>query len=517
MDPIPRRQLDYSLMIQIYSLMLTPIVICSSCNKEKTGFRRPTQDVVRTIMAVITQCRRTNGIFSEAFTRTILKRKQQLLQSQGCSCDVKVKLPSTINYSSLIVIKKVSRSSRPHKRRPDLDLDQPLPSIEQKMKWAREYDEGCAMAAVFVEWKLSTPAFPVLPLVPSLHNDLPWFYMADPGTSQGNHLFGNIAARQSFLIANSGLQSSNRLLYSKDGWLLLCGRDLLLSGRGRGYPKYSMFLLNPITGARIDLPGLYDLDMCAAFCTTSTTEGTCTPGVVICGSFTETIVRVYMARPGPGGAYTYWEEHPYVFKAGQLIGRLSMKMLLCGSSVYFFYTSVSVLGGPLLRQCLVFKLTDLSWHILTGESLKHSTLYEPLEVEGKLVMVGHPQHFTDPLTGLVVGGLISIPLYRMEIIGDRFYWVEITELDEGHLWFIDQLQSFSVKVAGSRQIFCWFAGNGIGGVVAIHCLNLTTGAHCRLTTDSVFNNQDAWVDLGCLSHSTLLDLGITGDDFFPDF
>lgn len=185
--------------------------------------------------------------------------------------------------------------------------------------------------------------------------------------------------------------------------------------------------------------------------------------------------------------------------------------------MYFFYTSVSVSGGPLLRQCLIFKLTDLSWHILTGESLKHSTLYEPLEVEGKLVMVGHPHHFTDPLTGLVVGGLLSIPLYRMEIIGDIFYWVEITELDEGRLWFIDQLQSFSIKVAGSRQFFCWFAGNGIGGVVAIHFLNLTTRAHCRLTTDSVFNNQNAWVDLGCLSHSTLLDRGITGDDFFPDF
>ncbi|KAF3335167.1 hypothetical protein FCM35_KLT19674 [Carex littledalei] len=414
--------------------------------ESKTGFRRPTEDMVRIIKAVITRCRRTNGIFSEAFTRTSLKRKQK---------EPHVKpLPSTINNSSLIVMKKVSRKLRPSNRRPDPDLDQPPPSIEQMMKQAREKDEGCAMGAVFVEWKLSTPAFSALPLVPSLHNDLPWFYMADPGTGQG-HLFGNIAARQSFLIANSDLQSSNRLLYSKDGWLLLLGQDLLLCGRGRGSPKYSMFLLNPITGARIDLPGFYYPDTCAAFCTTSTPEGTRTPGVVICGFFTETMVRVYMARPGPGGAYSYWEEHPYVFKPGLLIAsKPSMKMLLCGGSVYYFYNSVS--GGCLLWQCLIFKLADLSWLLLTGKNLEHFVRYEPLEVEGKLVMVGHPQHFTSPLRGLVVGGLISIPFFRMEIIGDRFYWVEITELDEGRLWFIDRFQSFSVKVAGSGQKICWF-------------------------------------------------------------
>ena len=169
------------------------------------------------------------------------------------------------------------------------------------------------MVVVFVEWKLSTPALSALPLVPSLHSDLPWFYMAKPLTSRANHLFGNITARQSFLVANSGLESSSRLVYSKDGWLLLRGQETLSFGRGsHGFPKprYPVFLLNPITGARVDLPSFHYPIGRAKFCTT--TQGT--PGVVIFVCFMTTGVRVYMVRPG--GAY--WEEHPYLFRHGEI-------------------------------------------------------------------------------------------------------------------------------------------------------------------------------------------------------
>ncbi|KAF3323109.1 F-box/kelch-repeat protein [Carex littledalei] len=461
-------------------------------------FWRPTEDMVLIIKGVIARCLRTNGIFAEFFPRANLKRKQ-LLEKEGGSCKrPNVKLPSTINNSSLIVIKKVSGTVMcPSNCRPN-----PTLSIELMMKRAREKDESCAMAVVFVEWKLSTPKLSPLPLVPSLHSDLPWFYLANPGTSQGNHIFGNITARQSFLVANSGLQSSSRLMYSKDGWLLLRGQEPLYVGRGSPRsPRHPVFLLNPITGARIDLPSFRDSLWRAAFFTT--TQGT--PRVVVYVCVMGSIVRVYMVRPG--GAY--WEEHPYVLRHGE-IGTIK-KTLLCGGSVYFFFTS----------HTLIFKLADLSWHLLTGGSLKHGLVYyEPVEVEGKVVVVGHPEYFTNPLLGWG-----SVPFFRMEISGDEFNWLEITGSDaefDGCIWFIHRRQSFCVKTAGSGQKICWFAPRGLcapgfGTAYALHCLNLTTRAHCKLTADSVFSSQHAWVDLSCPSDPSLLDRGITGDDLLPGF
>ncbi|KAF3323110.1 hypothetical protein FCM35_KLT13099 [Carex littledalei] len=460
-------------------------------------FWRPTKNMVLIIKGVIAQCLRTNGLFAESFPSANRMRKQQLLEKEGGSCEKSdVKLSSTINNSSLIVIKKDAGNII---LCPSNCCPNPTPLIKQMIKRAREKDEGCAMVVVFEEWKLSTPALSALPFVPSLHSDLPWFYMAKPLTTRGNHIFGNITARQSFLVANSGLQSSSRLVYSKDGWLFLRGREPLYSGRGS--PRYPVFLLNPITGARMDLPSFHYPIGRAAFCTT--TQGT--PGVVIFVCFMTTGVRVYMVRPG--GAY--WEEHPYVFRQGE-IGTIK-KVLLCGGSVYCFFT----------LHILIFKLADLSWHLLTGGSLKHDLAhYEPLEVEGKVVVVGHPEFFTNPLLGWG-----SIPFFRMEISGDKFDWVEITGSDaglDGRIWFIHHLQSFCVKTAGSGQKICWFAARGLsapgcGTAYALHCLNLTTRAHCRLTADSVFSSQHAWVDLSCPSDPSLLDRGITGDDLLPGF
>ncbi|XP_078158913.1 uncharacterized protein LOC144554473 [Carex rostrata] len=162
-------------------------------------FWRPIEDKVQTIKAVIGRCLRTNGIFAQAFCRprkVNRKRKQQLLEKKGGSCKKSdVKLPSTTNNSSLIVIKKASGNmkSRPSNRRPN-----PTPSIEQLMKLAGENDECCALVVVFDEWKLSAPALSALPLVPSLSSQLPCFYMANPGTSQGNNIFGNMMTQESF-------------------------------------------------------------------------------------------------------------------------------------------------------------------------------------------------------------------------------------------------------------------------------------------------------------------------------
>ncbi|XP_078178169.1 uncharacterized protein LOC144572452 [Carex rostrata] len=196
---------------------------------------RPTEEMVLIIKGVIARCLHTNGIFVESFPRANQKRKQLLKKERGSCKKRHVKLSSTINNYSLIVIKKASGivgKCRPNQ----------TPSIEQMMKRAREKDEGCEMVVVFVEWKLSTPTLSGLPLVPSLHSDLPWFYLANPGTSQGNHIFGNITAQQSFLVANSGLQSSSWLMYSKDGWLFLRGQEPLYDGRGS--PRYPMLLVN---------------------------------------------------------------------------------------------------------------------------------------------------------------------------------------------------------------------------------------------------------------------------------
>ncbi|XP_078172858.1 uncharacterized protein LOC144566708 [Carex rostrata] len=171
--------------------------------KSTMRFWRPIEDKVQTIKAVITQCLRTNGIFSQAFARprkVNRKRKQQLLEKKGGSCKKPdVKLPSTTNNSSLIVIKKAlgKMKSCPSNRRPN-----PTPSIEQLMKLLREKDEGCALVVVFDEWKLSAPALSALSLVPSLSSQPPCFYTANPGTSQGNLIFGNMMTRESFLVAN---------------------------------------------------------------------------------------------------------------------------------------------------------------------------------------------------------------------------------------------------------------------------------------------------------------------------
>ncbi|XP_078182298.1 uncharacterized protein LOC144575920 [Carex rostrata] len=172
-------------------------------------FKRPTKAIAQVVKAVITRCLRTNGTFSEAFSMTNRKRKQQLQENEGGSCEKpNIKLPSTINVhetvpqnnsSSLIIIKKVTGNI---KLRPSNRCPKPTPSIEQLMKLAREKDERCALGVVFVEWKLSAPVLSAIPLVPSLHSHLPWFYMANAGPSQDNHIFGNMTTRQSFLVAN---------------------------------------------------------------------------------------------------------------------------------------------------------------------------------------------------------------------------------------------------------------------------------------------------------------------------
>lgn len=170
---------------------------------------------------------------------------------------------------------------------------------------------------------------------------------------------------------------------------------------------------------------------------------------------------------------------------------------------------------------LIFKVEDLSWQLVTGGSLKrHLVHFEPLEVEGKVVVVGNPHYFPR-----VLSGQASIPFFRMEISGDTLDWVEITDSDaelDGRIWFINCRQSFCVKVAGSGQKICWFECKGLGELgrstaFALHCLNLHTRAYCRLTTDSVICSWPAWVDLGCPSDPVLLDHGISGDDLIPDF
>ncbi|XP_078150996.1 uncharacterized protein LOC144546314 [Carex rostrata] len=465
-------------------------------------FWRPTEDKVRIIKAVIAWCPRTNGIFAQAFSRpgkVNQKRKQQLLEKEGGSCEKPdVKLPSTINKSSLIVIKKASGNikSRPSNHRPN-----PTPSIEELMKPVREKDEDYALVVVFHEWKLSAPVLSALPLVPFLSSQLPCFYMANPGTSQGNHIFGNMMTQERFLVDNSDLQSSSRLLYSKDGWLLLRRRERDLSF-GRLLPRYPIFLLNPSTGARMDFPSLSFRGCYNAFFTT--TQGT--PDVIVYVQFAgHTFLKVCLVRPGG----SCWEEHSYDFRHGQ-IGPIE-KTVLCGSSVY----CLSKL------HTIIFKLADLSWYLVTGGSVPHGLpIYQPLEVEGKVVVVGRPERFTS--TPLLWGG--SIPFFRMEISGDKFDWVEITDVElDGKIWFINIVQSFCVKVAGSGQKICWFScrGSGVrslcGTPYALHCLNLTTRAHCRLTADSGICSQIAWVDLGCPSDPSLLDRGITGDDLLPGF
>lgn len=109
--------------------------------------------------------------------------------------------------------------------------------------------------------------------------------------------------------------------------------------------------------------------------------------------------------------------------------------------------------------------------------------------------------------------------------GDNFEWVEITGSNEqfdGRIWFIDNLQSFSVKVAGSGQKICWFGprksfkqDGRYATVCAFHCFNLTTRAHRRLIADSVTCREHAWVDLGYFSDYGHLYCGRTGDDLLP--